>query len=941
MRAERIMRRQIRELLVSALVVVGAGAAAPSSAQINTGSVDGTVRDSTGAVLPGVTVTLASSRVLGGPLMALTDRLGRYRFDGLAPGMCDLDFALAGFKSLTRAGVVVTAAFVATIDVSLEVGAVNEVIEVTDGSPVVDVRSNVQQTVMDQPLLEGLPTGRDPWAVARLIPGIALSAYDVGGSSGMQAGIMSIHGSRVSDVTYGIDGLSVNYPGPSGAASGGTTSIYFDQGLFEQINYQTSALPAEVPAGGIYLNMVTRSGSSRWGGDSRVYLAGERTQTNNFEELSRELGVAVGNPITSQYDVNLTLSGPLARDRLWYFGSYRQWKVDKRLLAVFNPDGTTAVDDNLIWSGSSKVSGQINPGHRLSALAVYSEKNRYHRRDAPPNYIEDKASVLQKASALVGQLKANSVLAAATVLEVGVGGTTGNNPARYQPEVRPTDLRREDPVLSTAAGAARAHSENPFRRLVVDGVVSHTRATAAGSHLIRGGLQYTRQGFEERNVINGDVRLGYQNGVANQVTVFNTPVSARSGLQQLGFFGQDSWLVGRNLTLNLGFRLDRAEGWIPAQSNPGGRFVGTRSIERQDVYDQWIGVWRIGAVYDLSGRGGTAIKASVSRYGQQAGMNLVTSVHPFSLSQATLSWRDANGNGLPESSELGAFEGFTGGATTRYARAGGPDWSYSDEITIGAEHQAARDIRLSAMYLRRMNSLTIGSRNVAAPSSVYTTLTVANPLGGTLPVYNLDPAFLGRQDTVRDNESLLDSNYHGVEIIASRRFSGRWQMLTGFTWSRSTTGIDGDLNDPNNLQFQQGSQLDDLTYQWRASGTYVIPGIELTTSGTFLHNTGIPRQYTLTVTRALVPSLTRASQVVRANRRGEMRRPNVTLFDLRVARTFRFGTRMRVEPQVDVFNVPNAETVLAFGGDVIGPTLNRPSEILAPRLVRVGVVVAF
>lgn len=921
------------------MAVIATGA--PAMGQVNTGTVTGAVSDATGAALPGVAVSLTSARMLGAPPTVMTDRLGRYRFDGLAPGLCDLDFALAGFTSVTRPEVVIAASFVSTIDIVLEVGTIAEVVRISGRSPVVDVRSNVQQTMVDQPMLDGLPTGRDPWSAANLIPGIAISTTDVGGSAGMQAGIMSVHGSRVSDVTYAIDGLSVNYPGPSGAASGGTSSIYFDQGLFEEMNYQVSSLPAEIAAGGIYLNMVTRSGGNVWSGDARGSYAGEESQSNNFERFAAERGFAVGNPITQQYDANLSASGPLRRDRLWLLGSFRQWKVDKRLLAVFNDDGTTAIDDNLIWSASGKLSAQAAPGHRFSALAIYSEKHRYHRRDAPPNYIQDAASVLQQASTLTGQLRYSGVLGGASVLEAGVGGLSGNNPSRYQPQVRSTDLRREDSVLSTATGAARAHVESPFRRIVIDGVVSHSRATAVGSHLFRGGVQFSTQRFEERNEINGDVRLVYQNGVANQIVIFNTPVSARSASRQLGVFGQDSWLIGRSLTLNLGFRIDRAEGWIPAQSSPGGQFVAARQLERRDVYDQWIGVWRVGAAYDPTRRGRTVLKASISRYGQQFGMSLVTSVHPFSLSQATLSWRDANGNDVPEASERGNFEGFTGGATSRYARPGGPDWSYSDELTAGVEQAMPGGIRLSATYFRRMNRATVGSRNAAVPSSAYTPLTVQNPQGGTLSVFNLDPAFVGRQDTVRDNESLLDSGYRGVEIVASKRWSGRWQGLLGFTGGRSETGIDfGDLNDPNNLQFQRGSQLDDLTSQWRASGTYLIPALDVSTGSTFVYNTGVPRQYTLAVTRADLPSLTRASQLVRANERGSVRRPSLMLWNVRMSRTFTLAGRIGIEPQAEVFNVLNADTPVAMV-DTIGPALNRASEILAPRLIRLGVVVRF
>ena len=121
----------------------------------------------------------------------------------------------------------------------MEVGSSAETITVTGESPTVDVRSNVQQTVMNQEILEGVPTGRDPWSLAKLIPGVQVATYDVGGTQSMQQSSMSAHGSNTNDVSYNIDGATVNWPG----GGGGATMMYYDQGMFEEVNYMTSADP--------------------------------------------------------------------------------------------------------------------------------------------------------------------------------------------------------------------------------------------------------------------------------------------------------------------------------------------------------------------------------------------------------------------------------------------------------------------------------------------------------------------------------------------------------------------------------------------------------------------------------------------------------------------------------------------------------------------------
>lgn len=158
-----------RFVMCSAIVVATAVAA---NAQVQTGSIVGAVQDSSGGVLPGVAVTLGGERLIGGTQTVASDANGAYRFDRLPPGDYIVKFELQGFKTVERTGIRVSAAFTATVNAKLEVGSVAETITVTGESPTIDTKSNLQQTVMSQEILEGIPTGRDPWSLARLIPGV-------------------------------------------------------------------------------------------------------------------------------------------------------------------------------------------------------------------------------------------------------------------------------------------------------------------------------------------------------------------------------------------------------------------------------------------------------------------------------------------------------------------------------------------------------------------------------------------------------------------------------------------------------------------------------------------------------------------------------------------------------------------------------------------------
>ncbi len=911
----------------------------PTSAQLLTGAITGTVSDNTGAVMPGVTITVAGANLIGGAQTQVTQGNGEYRFNNLPPGDYDLAFELAGFRGLERKGIHISAGLVATINVSLEVGAIEERVVVTGESPTVDTKSNVQQTVMGQDVMESVPTGRDVWSLAKIIPGVTVATYDVGGTQGMQQSGMSARGSR--DQNFTVDGLSVNWPG----GAGGSTMLYYDQGMFEEVNYQTSAIPAEVDIGGVYMNMVTKAGSNRWKGEARYYYGNESLQSKNFADVSAKYNFPGGNPVVRQYDFNASAAGPILQDKIWFFGSFRRWRVDKKLLSAFNPDGSNAIDDNMIWNGSGKLTAQLNPNHHFGLVYNYNSKNRYHRRggqsEAPETFMEDKATTVQQQPGYAAQAKYTAVLGSTLVYESTIGIMAGTYPERYQKEVTPTDIRRSDSVLDSASGAAWANYENPNYRFQFNNVFNHARQGWGGSHSFKAGVQFTRMYYKEITRMNYDMRLIYANRVPVQVRAFNTPVTPVSYVQQLGVFGQDSWSVGRRVTLNIGFRVDRATGWIPDQTSAAGRWVSERSTAKQDVYKQSRPVWRLGAVYDAFGDGRTAIKGNVSRYAQQVGIGLVTNVHPFSLSAANIAWTDLNGNDFPDPNELGRFEGFTGGATSRYADANGPEWGYSDEITAGLEHQLIKDLRISVMFYHRTNRKITGTRNTVVPPTAYTAATVPNPLGGTMTIYNLNPSYVGLQQNLREAIDLLDTDYNGVETTVVKNFSDNWQMMFGATFGRNKGGLAfGDMNDPNNLINQQGVVGNDSSRQFRLSGTYLVPKVSVAVSGSFVRNTGYPRQFTYAVTRAAFPGMTRSSQTIRLNASGDERLPSVTLLDMRFSRPFRFAGGRVFEPQIDLFNITNNDVIVRMV-DAVGPRLGYPSEILAPRIIRFGFSIKF
>jgi Carboxypeptidase regulatory-like domain len=386
-----------RNIGVALLVVMLS--AIQAAAQINTGSITGAVTDNSGAVMPGVTVTLSGPTLIGGAQVQVTDTGGTYRFDRLPPGPYTVKFEITGFKVIERTDVRVNAGFTASVNVKLEVGTIEETITVTGESPTVDVTSNLQQTVMNQEILEGVPTGRDPWSLAKLIPGVQVSTYDVGGTQSIQQSSMSSHGSNTADVSFNIDGATVNWPG----GGGGSTMLYYDQGMFEEVNYMTSAIPAEVLVGGLSINMVTKAGGNLWRGNLRYSFANDGLQSENHLELQRTYPALLGNPTETTYDVNLSGGGPIVRDRVWVNGTIRRWVVDKFVNAR-NPDGSQALDDNTLKNYSGKVVAQLSTNNKLAFSYLWNDKIRGHRRGGNLRQ-PDIASVVQTNPASNTQVK--------------------------------------------------------------------------------------------------------------------------------------------------------------------------------------------------------------------------------------------------------------------------------------------------------------------------------------------------------------------------------------------------------------------------------------------------------------------------------------------------------------------------------------------------------
>src|SRR6266436_2595887 len=359
----------------------------PLTAQVSTtGKITGTVADSSGAAVPNAAVSAKRTALLV-PRSTHTEADGSYLFDLLPPGTYELTVTAPGFNTYNQIGIILTAGFTATVNSKLKVGEVTQVIKV-ESEPVVDLQNNQTSTTFDQSLLQEIPSGRDPWSTVAQMPGATVGTFDVAGNNSYQQSAMQVHGSTQAEQIYSFNGLDLNWPG----ASGGYTQFYTNHDSFDEFQVVADNAPASVPIGGIYMNMVTKSGSNQLHGLAAAYYLTAATQAGDKFPTYQGQPAKSGSPFDMTRDTTASLGGPLIRDKWWLFGSYRRYDLRQRILSVTDQAGNPVVDVNHQSNTDLRSDWQINSKNKFSFIWLYNEQNRFFRRDGNYSFVTQDAS---------------------------------------------------------------------------------------------------------------------------------------------------------------------------------------------------------------------------------------------------------------------------------------------------------------------------------------------------------------------------------------------------------------------------------------------------------------------------------------------------------------------------------------------------------------------
>ncbi len=368
-------------LRVTALGLSVLLAASTAFAQVSatTGSINGTVKDNTGGVLPGVTVT-ASSPSMQGTRTDVTNASGEYRFPAVPPGTYRLVVELAGFGSVNREGVNVGLGFTATVNIELGVATLQETVTVSGESPVVDVSTTTTASNFGQERLAALPNARDFWTVLMAAPAVVVTRIDVGGSAaGTQTGY-AVYDTKEDQHRPMVEGI-VNTEGTNAAG------FYYDYGSIDEVAVQTKGHTAEMPWPGVWSNFVAKSGGNEFHGKIYADYQNKSVQRenipNDFTFLCPRgncgnLTPSDLNRMERYYDLNGDVGGyvPGLRDKFWWYGSVRQQNIQVQV-----PNFPVKAFETGLRNISGKLTYALSQNNKLSAYAMWGLKHQPNRMD--------------------------------------------------------------------------------------------------------------------------------------------------------------------------------------------------------------------------------------------------------------------------------------------------------------------------------------------------------------------------------------------------------------------------------------------------------------------------------------------------------------------------------------------------------------------------------
>jgi hypothetical protein len=723
-----MLRFAVRTLLAVVLVTMSVPAFAQPA---QTGTISGEIKDSTGAVLPGVTVTI-TSQDRGFARETISDENGRYVFPAVPIGMYRITATLQGFQTASASDNLVEVEKTTSVPLTLSIGQLTDTVQVVGETPIVDPTTVTATTRLSKEEFEKLPVGRSYQALTGAAPGV------------VGTGNVNSAGALTTSNLYIIDAVDTTDP------TTGTFGTNLNFEAIQEVSVLTSAVGAEYGrAQGAIVNVITKSGTNRFEGAFKYLFANDDWNAQNTT-VNQITGASLERVKFDKVNPTYSFSGggPIWRNRAFFFATYEliQNTSPQRQTAGAVPEDFQQVREDKY----SNVRGtfQVRDGHTVWLKYYQSPGEGIVRDDYwGTTFTGDREALTAQsqtaenwAAQWSGVIRNNWSLEAAG--------------AAYESRIDVGTF--EQGILSGAPIESLADGK-VYNGATFDGFVERPRQQfniASNWFLTPGGRSHNiKAGYDFQNLESG-AQFDYPNRqyyiAESYDPVSRTPVFGPNSVRQdydsgasvstgkiHSLFIRDKMEVSDRLSAELGLR------W---ENQSGASDIGQSTVDTSMLAP------RLSATYDLDGQGNSLITASYGRYYSSI-------IQSFSDAFAQVA-QQTNYNNYAWNGSAFVFQ-------NRVQLSGGSSFqpnldlkaSHMDEFTVGYQRQIGRYFGASARFIAR------GWGNLIDDTRTF------NPDGSiNRQVVNYDEA---------------ERNYRGVQFSAEKRFSDNWNAQASYTYSRT------------------------------------------------------------------------------------------------------------------------------------------------------------